>query len=215
MPEIKQVDDDQTVAFQDPGTGIDGSYGTPGSAGIWAASDKPRGYVSDGLDIITNGSSIGVNRGVAFLMYSGNVQVQSESRGEYDRQWRGDVLFPVSIPSVSDISLDVGEVNDVYLAVDLSEPNSVSYHVGHNINAPDAPYLAIATVDESTGDITRLNDWKPSGTRYEPTDVRDLSPGDNVSDLVMYHDGSGDNVEGPATYNGTDWISLVDNATIE
>lgn len=47
---------------------------------------------------------------------------------------------------------------------------------------------------------------------YSPQDVRNISS--PSQGYTAYHDGSGSNTEGPAHYNGTDWISTVDGSTI-
>jgi len=47
---------------------------------------------------------------------------------------------------------------------------------------------------------------------YTPQDVRNVSSPSRGD--TAYHDGSGSNTEGPAHYDGTDWISTVDGSTI-
>ena len=215
MPTIHQVDDDQVVAFQDEGTGASDAYRDPVSAGTFAGSYWEGGFVHHGLEIVVGSGSIGINRGVAFLEYTGAVTVQTNPRGSYDREWRGPTVFPVSIPSVSNLSLDEGEENDVYIKVDLSEGNHIEYHVGHDISVPSPPRLKIATVDEPTGDRIRHNDWKSAESRYSPRDVRDLKVGPDEVGVKAYHNGSGGNTEGPAIWRGDKFVSLVDSTTIE
>lgn len=48
---------------------------------------------------------------------------------------------------------------------------------------------------------------------YTPVDVRTLS--DPEEGWTAYHDGSDDHTEGPAHYDGTDWISTVDGTVID
>ncbi|MEF8825817.1 MAG: hypothetical protein V5A34_05635 [Halapricum sp.] len=49
-------------------------------------------------------------------------------------------------------------------------------------------------------------------TARSPQDVRAIS--NPTAGDESYHDGSGTNTEGPAFYNGSDWISTVDGSTI-
>ena len=49
-------------------------------------------------------------------------------------------------------------------------------------------------------------------THYNPKDIRDTPFPDEG--LIGYHDGSGSNTTGPAFYDGSNWISLVDQTTI-
>lgn len=49
-------------------------------------------------------------------------------------------------------------------------------------------------------------------TRHNPQDVRNISS--PSQGWEAYHDGSGSNTEGPAFYNGSNWISQVDGSTI-
>lgn len=49
---------------------------------------------------------------------------------------------------------------------------------------------------------------------FPPTDVRNISISSSFDGTISYHDGSGANTEGPAHFNGTDWISTVDGTTI-
>ena len=51
-----------------------------------------------------------------------------------------------------------------------------------------------------------------SPVSYVVEDVRNISS--PLRGDTAYHDGSGSNTEGPAHYDGTDWISTVDGSTI-
>ena len=65
-----------------------------------------------------------------------------------------------------------------------------------------------------TGDLTL------GGSNIEQVGYLELNPKDvrNISSpsegFISYHDGSGSNTQGPAHFNGTDWISTVDGSTI-
>lgn len=210
---VHVVGDDPTVAFQDGGTGaID--YNDPASAGLWSGSYWEGGFVHHGMEVTVGTGEINVNRGVAFLQLSGHVDVQTETRGLWDREWYGPSVFPVSLPTVTGMSLDANEENELWVHANLSNPNHVEYHLGFDISAPGEPSLHVATIDESSGDVTRHNDWKSAESRYNPRDVRNMRVGPGEVGVHAYHDGSGGYTEGPAIWRGDKWVSKIDSTTI-
>ncbi len=215
MPTTHVFNEDQTVAFQDEGTGATVPFADPVSAGLFAGSQWEGSFVHHGLEIVTGTGVIGVNRGVALLEYTGTVFVQTNPRDDFDREWRGPAAFPVSVPSVSNLSLDANVDNDLWLAVDLAEANHVEYHLGENITPPPSPRLHIATINESTNEVTRHSDWRPAESKFGPRDVRTLKVGEDEEGVMEYHNGAGGNTEGPAMWDGEKFVSLVDSTTIE
>lgn len=82
----------------------------------------------------------------------------------------------------------------------------------HNINFTDN-----STHQLTSGDETMIELEGEDGITFEfnnPVDVIGTIDGPSKG-YTAYHDGSGDNTEGPAFYDGSDWISLVDNSTID
>lgn len=78
---------------------------------------------------------------------------------------------------------------------------------GNSLTAPGFDGNSITANSITAGSIS-VDDT----VRYIPVDVRDV--GSPLQGYVAYHDGSGENTEGPAFYNGTAWVSQVDGNII-
>lgn len=152
---------DGIVWPEDKGTGapVEADNGDWTSAGHLGTAIGARGrgsYVAAGLDISYNPSNttIDISGGLAFIRYAGLIDVQSTTQA-YDTAWDHPMLFVVSVPSVSNLSLDASAANDVYIALDPTATDSVRYRYGSSVSAPSDPHIALATVDTGAGTVAQ------------------------------------------------------------
>lgn len=159
---------DAIVWPEDKGTGapVAADEGDWASAGYHATFATATGsnYVEAGMGVSYNPSStsIDIGAGVAFVRYTGSSTVQLDT-SSYDTAWDEELIFMVSAPAVSNLSLDASSVNDVYLAVDPTGGDSARYRYGASVSAPSDPYIKLAEVDTSAGTVTEMA-TDPDGT---------------------------------------------------
>lgn len=153
---------DAIVWPEDKGTGapVAADEGDWASAAYHASLATATGadYVETGLGLNYNPSdtTMDVGDGVAFVKYTGSSTVQLDS-SSYDTAWDEDLIFMVDAPAVSNLSLDSGAVNDVYLAVDPTGGDSARLRYGSSVSAPSDPHVKLGEVDTSTDTTTERN----------------------------------------------------------
>lgn len=160
---------DAIVWPEDEGTGapVAEDEGDWASAAYHASMARARGatgYVDAGLGLSYNPSdtTMDIGAGLVFIRYTGGSSVQLTS-SSYDEAWDRDLVFMVSVPSVSNLSLDADAVNEIYLAVDPTSGDSARYRYGSSITEPTDPHVMIGEVDtaaETTTELARA----PTGT---------------------------------------------------
>lgn len=234
------------VAPQSAGTGLSTSSNDviDAVASALLASHSGGEYVGAGLDfqnIDTGANETDISAGACFVAdtasttagqrgASGRPRLQSTAASGYDTELPSGTEMPylVLLPTAqTNVSLDAGAVNDIYLSVDPTNQNSVTLHYGSTISAPSDPHLQLGTVDTSSGATTRPNDKKNLDEFGSGTATDGYVPAATGSGGVSWEpqSGSGGSVDGqhitPASVNrevyassfsGADLAAKVDNA---
>lgn len=136
---------------EDEGTGAnDGDYAD--AANFASAMDTLTDYVANGMSFTVDYGvpSVDVSAGKAFVSDSAAGMAQSAETRD-----RG-VSFAVEAAARSGLGLTDGDVNHVYLDVDLTQDDGVSYTINTTGSAPADPALKI-------GEIDTTNDTKDEG----------------------------------------------------
>lgn len=153
-------------------------------------------YILDGTLTFSNISSTSadLSPGVAALPIS-NVVVQSGSQNSYDTTLRNSVhSFVATTETITLSSMDSDTTNDVYISYDESSQDSITITYGSNVSTPSYPYIKIATVDTSNGNVSRANDrpvLRGRELKCEKYTANDGTTYDLVNDLVNDTSGGG------------------------
>lgn len=147
-----------TVGLQDPGVGSTGNHDPNSAAHVGTVAAVTGFYVLEGLTFNPDFSAgtLDITAGLALLPYGGSPKVQSSPNGDYDTSWHGPVGFPVSVAAETGISLDSGAVNEIYIWMDPSADDSVSYRVGSSVSEPSSPSIKIGEVDTGGNTSTEM-----------------------------------------------------------
>lgn len=154
MPDFEQSTGVAGLSFpEDEGTGLsdneNADFTSAGYFGSLAAQSNVSDYVESGLQFENvGGGTFDLTDGLAFIQFDGGVDVQ-DSDGEYAESWDQPITFSVLVRSVSDVEYVEGEENDIYLQLDLNDPNGVNIVVIDAGFAPDDPSLKIGEIDDT------------------------------------------------------------------
>lgn len=153
---------DAIVWPEDEGTGApvaedEGDWASAAYHASMALSRGATGYVDSGLSLSYNPSdtTMDIGAGLAFIRYTGGSSVQLTS-SSYDEPWDEELVFMVSVPSMSNLQLDSGGVNEIYLAVDPTGGDSARYRYGSSITEPSDPHVKIGEIDTAAETTTEL-----------------------------------------------------------
>lgn len=153
---------DAIVWPEDSGTGapVAEAEGDWASAAYHASMARARGatgYVDAGVGLSYNPSdtTMDIGAGLVFIRYTGGSSVQHTS-SSYDEAWDQDLVFMVSVPSMSNLSLDAGAVNEIYIAVDPTGGDSARYRYGSSITEPADPHVRVGEIDTAAETTTEL-----------------------------------------------------------
>lgn len=148
MPTINNA----LVFPEDEGTGLpsgSSDYSSSGYFGGLAAHPALSDYVATGMNLHNvGGGTFDITGGLAFIKYEGTVDVQDQS-GEYTNTWDTGVLLAVAADETTGIGYTEGDVNYVYIDVDLTANNSADYIVSPLGSEPAGPSLKIAEIDDT------------------------------------------------------------------
>lgn len=153
---------DAIVWPEDEGTGapVAEDEGDWASAAYHASMARARGtsgYVDSGLSLSYNPSdtTMDIGAGLVFIRYTGGSSVQLTS-SSYDEPWDEELVFMVSVPAVSNLSLDADAVNEVYIAADPASGDSARYRYGGSVSEPTDPHVKIGEIDTAAETATEL-----------------------------------------------------------
>ena len=138
---------------EDEGTGLtdpdSADFTSAGYFASLAAQSNSSDYVETGLNLENvSGGTFDLTTGLAFILYEGGVDVQ-DTEGDFTEAWDQPVTFSVLVRNETDISYEEGEVNDVYLKINLDSSNDIDVVVIESGGSPDEPNLKIAEIDDT------------------------------------------------------------------
>lgn len=166
---------------EDVGTGTQASNTDFITAGYIATLAQSRGsdYVESGCDLQYNpaGPSVDISTGIVYCYYDGDSTVQYTSEA-YDTNWDNPMVIAVSVPSVSNLSLDPDTTNEIYLAVDLEAQDDAFYRYGSNVTQPSQPSVLLGNINTSN-DNTVLANREPNAA-YDSVNANNV-----VSDVLQ------------------------------
>lgn len=144
---------DAVVFPEDQGTGLsnagDADFTSAGHFGGLAAHPNQSDYVAQGMNFQNVGSgTFDVSAGLAYILHTGTVQVQDNS-GAYNVDWAENITLAVRAASTTGVSYTTGDVNYVFLDVDLTSVNTASYTVNTTDSQPASPSLKIGEIDDT------------------------------------------------------------------
>lgn len=153
---------DAIVWPEDEGTGapVAEDEGDWASAAYHASMARARGatgYVDAGVGLSYNPSdtTMDIGAGLVFIRYTGSSTVQLTS-SSYDEPWDEELVFMVSVPAVSNLSLDADAVNEIYIAADPTGGDSARYRYGSSVTEPTDPHVKIGEIDTAAETTTEL-----------------------------------------------------------
>jgi len=164
---------------EDSGTGAaEGDYDDAANFASLAQATGLTDYVVQGLNFTLNAStpSLDISKGKA-------VVTQSQATSSQSAETRDGVAFVAEMDARTGISLTDGDVNHVFLQVDLSSDDTINIVVNTTNSAPAQPYVKLGTVDTSTDTTTELN-------RGTPIEADTLRGNNGSSGQVLQTDGS-------------------------
>lgn len=199
---------DAIVWPEDYGTGANvskdmGDFASAAYHGTMALASG-HGYAEAGIDLNYNPSddTLDIGAGLGFVYYDSPNTVQNDTEA-YDEQWDHAMVLMVSVPAVSNLQLDAGASNDVYLVVDPTGEDSVRYRYGSSASNPADPDIYLGSVDTATGTVTQAN-HKPTGT------FGDLAAETAVGTWTFSDDVA---INGAATVGGNDVLTSAVEGT--
>lgn len=159
------VDTSGIVMPQDEGTGLEEGMADWMSAGHFAgmlSADHNNDYVERGLEITPNweDGTFTLGEGLAFFEFPENeIKVQGiDSDGEYDTDWPFGSTFAVAVDQTDDISFVQNGDTDVWLTLDMNEPNSIRIEPqGAGDLSPDPPNLLVARISSEEQEVKDMN----------------------------------------------------------
>lgn len=173
---------------EDAGTGAaEGDWNDAANFGQLVAAAGHTDVVASGLDFTyySGDDSLDIGQGVAVLTASG---VTATNSGDT----RDTVAFAVDADARSGFSLSSNAINYIFIRVDLSADDSISYAIRAQDDAPAEPSLKIGTVDTNNGTTTELNRAPtPLAIEDTGTTVADASTVDFGANLDASDDGDG------------------------
>ncbi|WP_330633735.1 hypothetical protein [Halocatena halophila] len=153
---------DAIVWPEDQGTGApvdiaEGDWASAAYLGSIARARGTSGYVDAGIGLSYNPSddTMDIGAGLAFVRYTGSSTIQLTS-SSYDASWDRDLVFMVSVPAVSNLSLDASAVNEIYLAIDPTVGDGARYRYGSAVSEPANPHIKIGEIDTAAETTTEL-----------------------------------------------------------
>lgn len=162
---VGATDTQGIVVPQDEGTGLDPDEADWMSAGHFAGmlgQAHNTDYVEQGLNITADwdAGTFSISDGLAYFEYpESDIQVQGfNSSGEYDTDWSQGVSFTAAVPETTDLTFREGEVTEVWLTIDQTQPNLVSIEpTAEGSFEPDPPNLLIAKIDPQVEEVKNMN----------------------------------------------------------
>lgn len=149
---------------EDAGTDVSADYEQPSSAGLFGGLARQAAlldYVETGLgfSVASGEDTVDISSGLVFLLVDSSIAVQLTSGGDYTGTWRSGMGLAVDVPEVTGLSLTSGEVNHIFIAVDMTAGNGAQYVINTTDVQPTDPYLKIGEIDTSAdpADVTPLN----------------------------------------------------------
>lgn len=163
---------------EDTGTDAPTDYSQPSSAGLFGGLARQASlldYVETGLgfSIASGEDTLDISSGLAFLLVDSPIAVQLIDGGDYVGSWRSGMGLAVDVPEVTGLALTSGEVNHVFLAVDMSVGDGAQYVINTSNEQPAEPYLKIGEIDTSVDppEATPLNRELGLATRGDIDDT--------------------------------------------
>lgn len=189
---------------EDPGTGAsDGDWSDAANLAQLAYAVGHRNYVVTGL-VFSNisGTSVDISQGVA-------VVTDASATAKNTSETRDSVAYVAEADARTGVSLTDNTINYVFLDIDLTADDTISYVVNTTDSAPTEPSLKIGTVDTNDNTATTLNRFatpvlvQDSGTDVEYAGVLDFDSnlsvtGDGDGTVNVDASGSGGGVSGPS-----------------
>lgn len=149
---------------EDTGTDVSTDYEQPSSAGLFGGLARQSAlldYVEAGLGfaVASGEDTVDISSGLAFLLVDSSIDVQLDVGGDYTGTWRSGMGLAVDVPEVTGLSLTSGDINHIFLAVDMAVGNGAQYVINTTNTQPADPYLKIGEIDTSTSPptVTTLN----------------------------------------------------------
>lgn len=139
---------------EDEGTGLsnpeDSDFSSAGYFASLAAQSNSSNYVETGMSVTLDeaNTEFDISDGLAFVLYDGGVDVQ-DSDGDYLNNWDKPVTFSVLTRQETNLSYFAGSVTHIYLKLNLTAANGVSFVVNDTGTAPAEPQLKIAEIDDT------------------------------------------------------------------
>lgn len=138
---------------EDGGTGAtDGDFNDAANFGSLAQATGLKDYVVQGLNFTLNAGtpSLDISEGKAVVTAN---SVTANQSGET----RDGIAFVADMDARTGIGLTDGDVNHVFLQVDLSTDDTINIIVNTTNSAPAQPYVKLGTVDTTNDTTTELN----------------------------------------------------------
>jgi len=164
---------------EDSGTGAaEGDYDDAANFASLAQAIGLTDYVVQGLNFTLNAGtpSLDISKGKA-------VVTQSQATSSQSAETRDGVAFVAEMDARTGLSLTDGDVNHVFLSVDLSSDDTINVVINTTDSAPAEPYVKLGTVDTSADTTTELN----KGT---PIEADTLRGNNGTAGQVLKTDGS-------------------------
>lgn len=166
---------------EDTGTGAaEGDWNDAANFAQLAAAVGRSDFVVNGMGFSNiSSTSVDIGQGVAAV-------TDTNATAANTSETRDSVAYVVEADARTGVTLTDTAINYIYLDIDLTTGDAISYHVDTDDTPPTtAPYLKIGTVDTNDNSSTTLNrfapvvDVKDSGTVVETAGVLDFD--ENVS----------------------------------
>jgi len=179
---------------EDDGTGAaDGNedWDSAGFIGGMHAKDHATDYVETGLNFEGDGSGepdytvpdFDLSAGLAFIKYTGQVDVQALADGAYTDTWDHGMQLAVHVDAQTGISLTDAATNHIYLAVDLTSNDGAYVEVNTTGTAPSDPHIKLGEIDTANDTKVETN----RGPRFSDADslhnIKFVDTSDDAGDV--------------------------------
>lgn len=172
---------------EDTGTGAtDGDYADAANLAQLVHSMGFSDTVVSGMNFSNiSGTSVDIGSGVAVVSdTSATAKNTSESRT--------GVSYVVEADARTGLTLTDNSINYIFLKIDLTSDDTITYHIDTDNTPPTDPYLNIGTVDTNDNTATELNrDYQVVQAQDSGTDVEMAGVLNFGSDLSVSGDGDG------------------------
>ena len=138
---------------EDAGTGAsEGDYDDAANFASLAHATGLKDYVVQGLNFTLNAAtpSLDISKGKA-------VVTDNAAQGNQSTETRDGVAFVAEMDARTGIGLTDGDVNHVFLQVDLSSDDTINIIVNTTGSSPSEPFVKLGTVDTSGDTVSEIN----------------------------------------------------------